>query len=169
MNIADKKILDVCSGGKMFWFNKNHADVLYLDNRTVKPIMVGKGRNARKFEVKPDAIADFKNLPIKNNKFKLVVFDPPHFTTLGKNSYMGIKYGILNKKTWKQDLKQGFSECFRVLKNDGILVFKWNEHDILLSEVLKLSPYRPLFGHPSGKTQKTHWVCFMKSKNNLIK
>lgn len=21
----------------------------------------------------------------------------------------------------------------------------------------------PLFGHPSGKAQKTHWVCFMKN------
>lgn len=31
-------------------------------------------------------------------------FDPPHLHKLGKESWMGKKYGILNP-TWKQDIK----------------------------------------------------------------
>ena len=29
----EKLILDACCGGKMFWYNKNHPSVLYVDNR----------------------------------------------------------------------------------------------------------------------------------------
>lgn len=94
--------------------------------------------------------------------FSLVVFDPPHFVSVGPKSYMGLKYGNLNKDTWQDDLRQGFAECFRVLRPNGTLIFKWNEHDIPLRQILSLTPVRPLFGHPSGKAQKTHWVCFMK-------
>ena len=160
--LSEKSILDACCGGKMFWFDKADPHVLFQDRRNVEPIIVGKGKNARKFECKPDVMADFRNMPYPDNHFKLVVFDPPHFTSLGDNSYMAVKYGKLDKSTWKDDIRKGFSECFRVLQEGGILIFKWNEHDIRLSEILKLTTYRPLFGHPSGKMQKTHWVCFMK-------
>lgn len=158
----NKKILDVCCGGRRFWFNKRHPDALYLDNRPMAPRSVGKGKNARIHECEPDMVMDFRKLDIPARSYKLVVFDPPHFTSLGETSYMAQKYGKLNLKTWREDLRQGFSECFRVLEKDGVLVFKWNEYDIRLSEVLHLTPYQPLFGHPSGKTQKTHWVVFMK-------
>jgi SAM-dependent methyltransferase len=165
-----KEILDACCGGKMFWFDKADPKVLFQDRRKVNPITVGKGKNARQFECSPDVIADFRDMPYPNNHFKLVVFDPPHFTSLGEKSYMAVKYGRLNKDTWRDDITKGFSECFRVLKKGGILIFKWNEHDIRLSEILKLTSHRPLFGHPSGKTQKTHWVCFMKhgEEKNII-
>jgi len=81
-----------------------------------------------------------------DNVFRLVVFDPPHLF-LGENSFMRASYGSLDKKTWKRDLKRGFSECFRVLKNEGILIFKCNECQIPLKEVLELTNYNPLFGH----------------------
>ncbi|WP_236886162.1 methyltransferase domain-containing protein [Elizabethkingia meningoseptica] len=119
-------ILDACCGGKMFWFNKSHPNVIFQDQRIVETIVVGSGKNARNFECNPDIVADFRNMPYPDNSFSLVVFDPPHFTSLGKNSYMAKKYGVLNKETWKEDIKNGFSECFRVLKDTGILVFKWN-------------------------------------------
>jgi len=89
------------------------------------------------------------------------VFDPPHLF-VGENSFMAQSYGRLNRKTWRNDIKSGFGECFRVLKKYGVLVFKWSECDIPLKEVLSLTSEKPLFGHPSGKAQKTHWVCFMK-------
>ncbi len=162
-SLSEKEILDACCGGKMFWHDKTNPHVLFQDRRRVKPIIVGKGKNARKFECDPDVVADFRNMPYPDNHFKLVVFDPPHLTSLGNNSYMAVKYGKLDKTTWKDDIRQGFSECFRVLKTDGFLIFKWNEYDIRLNEILKLTPYRPLFGHPSGKMQQTHWVCFMKA------
>lgn len=161
--LTGKTILDACCGGKMFWFNKADPQVLFQDKKRVSPILVGKDKNARVFECGPDLVADFRDMPYPDNYFKLVVFDPPHFTSLGEKSYMAIKYGKLNKNTWKEDIRKGFSECFRVLEMGGILIFKWNEHDIRLSEILKLTPHKPLFGHPSGKTQKTHWVCFMNA------
>lgn len=49
----------------------------------------------------------------------LVVFDPPHLNKLGKSSWMAKKYGVLGLD-WKEDLRRGFSECFRVLGPMGI-------------------------------------------------
>lgn len=74
-----------------------------------------------------------------------------------------IKYGFL-AKNWKNILSKGFKECFRVLKPGGFLIFKWNETDIKVSEILKLTPEKPVFGHISGKRSNTHWICFMKSE-----
>lgn len=158
-------ILDACCGGRMFWFDKNNPNVLFQDRRVVEPVMIGNDKNARVFECKPDVIADFRTMAYPDYSFKMVVFDPPHLTSVGKSSWLSQKYGSLDKNTWKEDLARGFSECFRVLKDEGILIFKWNEHDIKLKEVLNLSPYTPLFGHPSGKMMKTHWICFMKSSD----
>lgn len=74
---------------------------------------------------------------------------------------MGLKYGVLNE-TWQEDLKKGFSECFRVLEIGGTLIFKWNENQIKVSEILKLADKSPLIGHKSGKQQNTHWITFVK-------
>ena len=98
-----------------------------------------------------------------NDTFNLVVFDPPHLLKVGENAWLAKKYGKLNQNTWQEDLKQGFRECFRVLKPDGILIFKWNETDVTVSEILKLTTHEPLFGHKSGKLQKTHWIVFSKA------
>lgn len=148
----------------MFWFNKNNPDVLYVDNNPRPPRIVGSGKDARVRKCVPDKVMDFRNLDLPDETFSLVVFDPPHFTSLGEKSYTAQTYGRLDPKTWQDDLRRGFSECFRVLKSDGVLIFKWNEYDIRVSEILKLAPYPPLFGHPSGKAQKTHWLTFMKPK-----
>lgn len=61
-------------------------------------------------------------------------------------------------------LRRGFAECFRVLDDDGVLIFKWSEVQIPLKEILPLAPYPPLFGNRSGKNNNTHWLCFMKPK-----
>ena len=156
------KILDPCCGSRMFWFDKEHPDVVFGDNREFSDTLC----DGRKLEVNPDFLMDFRDIDWPDNSFKLVVFDPPHMKSLGKNSWMAKKYGVLGE-TWRDDLRKGFSECFRVLENDGILIFKWNEHDILVREVLELVDYKPLFGHKSGKLQKTHWITFMKSSQNL--
>lgn len=74
--------------------------------------------------------------------------------------YQQIKYGALYFD-WKDMLHRGFSECFRVLEPGGVLIFKWNETDIPVKEILKLTPVKPLFGNRSGKASKTHWICFM--------
>lgn len=158
--MKNKIILDVCCGGRMFWFDKKNENTLFIDNRIMPP---KKMTNGATLEVAPDRVMDFRNLDLPDNNFALVVFDPPHILKRGgKNSWMKDKYSELNKNTWRDDLRLGFAECFRVLKKNGVLVFKWSEFDIPLKDILALTPYCPLFGHKSGKQQKTHWICFLK-------
>lgn len=157
-----KKILDVCCGGRMFWFDKKNPNVLFVDREVRQPRIVGKGKHGRIRSCLPDKVMDFRKLELPDNQFSLVVFDPPHLSKLGENSYTAQTYGRLNPITWRNDLAKGFGECFRVLKPDGVLIFKWNEFEIPIKEVLELTSEKPLFGHISGKAQKTHWVTFMK-------
>lgn len=155
--MMDKKIMDVCCGSRMFWFDKQNPDVLFCDKRNENHVLC----DGRKLDVNPDVIMDFTDITFDDETFKLVVFDPPHMNKLGKNSWMAKKYGVLTG-AWKDDLRKGFSECFRVLEEGGVLIFKWNETQIKTSEILKLTEVKPLFGHISGKRSNTHWICFMK-------
>jgi SAM-dependent methyltransferase len=116
--------------------------------------------------VRPDVVGDFRALQFLDNTFALVVFDPPH-ATFGKSSVMAKTYGTLGGEDWHDLLRMGFSECFRVLKPGGVLVFKWCEWEIPVRDVLALTPEKPLFGHISGRRAQTHWVTFMKP-NDLI-
>ena len=152
-------ILDACCGNKMFWFNKKHPNTLYIDIRQKQKGLINQRPN---FDIKPDKIMDFRNLKFSNKSFKLVVWDPPHMKTLNKTSIMAKKYGCLNAQTWQWDLKKGFKECWRVLDDFGILIFKWSETEISKKEVLTLFPETPLFGHPTNSKSNTHWFCFMK-------
>lgn len=158
----EKKVLDVCCGGRTFYFDKENPLVVFHDIRVMQPEQVGKGKNVRTRKCLPDVVGDFRDLKFEDNSFEVVVFDPPHLKTLGDNSYMIKMYGRLDPITWKDDIRKGFSECFRVLKPNGVLIFKWNEYEIPLREILKLTDQQPLLGHPSGKQQKTHWVTFIK-------
>lgn len=156
------KIIDVCCGSKMFWFDKNNPDVIFNDIRSEEHELC----DGRKLCINPDTRMSFDNLNlIKDNSMKLVVFDPPHLTSLGENSWMAKKYGKL-LTGWESIISQGFNECFRVLEDSGILIFKWNETDIKTSEILRLTNVKPLFGHISGKRSNTHWICFMKNKTH---
>ena len=91
-----KSILDVCCGGRMFYFDKNDDRVNFCDIREEKYTLC----DGRSFEVAPDTVADFRNLPFEDESFYLVVFDPPHLVRLGRNSWMSKKYGKLNE-SWR--------------------------------------------------------------------
>lgn len=65
---------------------------------------------------------------------------------------------------WRDDIRKGFAECFRVLAPGGFLIFKWNETQITVGQILALTDQKPLFGHPSGKKGGTHWITFMKGE-----
>lgn len=157
--VGRKRILDPCCGGRMFWFDKAHPDVIFGDIRSEAHVLC----DGRVFEVKPDEVIDFTALPYEDGRFKLVVFDPPHLDNLGDSSWMAKKYGRLSKG-WKDYIAKGFSECFRVLDADGVLIFKWNEARITVREVLALTSHQPLFGHTTGNNGKTHWCVFMKPR-----
>lgn len=167
-------ILDACCGGKMFYFNKDDERVLFQDIREIETTLC----DGREFNVKPDVVGDFRSMEFGNETFSMVIFDPPHLLRNKEEStfesiyidkdkeptgWQQIKYGALGNQDWKETIKQGFSECFRVLKPNGFLIFKWNETNIGVSEILKLTPYKPILGHKSGKKSNTHWILFQKN------
>jgi hypothetical protein len=144
----------------MFWFDPKNQGVLFGDIRSEQHTLC----DGRALNINPDLNMDFRAIPFADSTFKLVVFDPPHLRKAGIRSWLGLKYGILGND-WEEDLRRGFSECFRVLENEGILIFKWNEVQIPVSQVLALTDQSPLFGHKSGKRSDTHWITFMKRSN----
>jgi len=150
-------ILDVCCGSRMFWFDRDNPSVVFCDSRQLDTTLC----DGRKLRVAPDVVADFTKLPFKDNSFDLVVFDPPHLRSLGDKSWMAKKYGKLGIG-WEEMIRGGFSECFRVLRGAGILIFKWNDTQIKLAEVISLAPQKPLFGNRSKNKNSTFWLCYMK-------
>jgi 23S rRNA G2069 N7-methylase RlmK/C1962 C5-methylase RlmI len=150
-----KVVLDMCCGSRMFYFNKDSPLVEFCDNRVLNNTLC----DGRKLEICPDTIADFRDLPFEDNSYHLIVFDPPHLLKAGEKSWLAQKYGVLNRDTWKEDIAKGFDEGMRVLKPFGVLIFKWNEDQIKLSEILKAITYEPIIGN---KRSKTHWLVFMK-------
>lgn len=150
------RVLDVCCGSRMFWFDKNHESTTYMDNR----ICYEELESGHVINVKPDIVGDFRKIPFEDDSFYHVVFDPPHLVRAGKNSWLAKKYGVLGKG-WKEDIGNGFKECMRVLKPNGTLVFKWNEDQIKLKDILATTEYKPLYGNKRGKT---HWIVFMKEE-----
>lgn len=145
----------------MFWFNRQDPRALAMDVRKGSEVAdTREGR--REIHITPDLVGDFRNMPFPDESFSLVVFDPPH-TFAGPKGWTAKKYGSLTTG-WKEDFRQGFLECFRVLRPLGTLVFKWNEHRVPVRTILSLTPEQPLFGQRCGTTAKTHWIVFMKSK-----
>ena len=55
---------------------------------------------------------------------------------------------------------------FDVLDAIKNLNLKWNESEIKASEVLSVIPFKPLFGHTTGRQSKTIWMCFMKREDD---
>ena len=151
------KILDPCCGSRMMHFDRQNQNVIFGDIRTESHILC----DGRSLEVAPDIEMDFRDMPFNDDQFNLVVFDPPHLIKAGNESWLALKYGKL-KENWREDIQKGFEECFRVLANGGVLIFKWNETQIKVSEILALTDQKPVFGHISGKRANTHWITFMK-------
>lgn len=149
-----ERVLDACCGSRMFYFDKNNPDVIFADCRELETTLC----DGRALAIKPDIKMDFRNMPYENNTFKVVVFDPPHLIHAGTGSWLAKKYGIL-PNDWPEYLKKGFEECMRVLETGGLLVFKWNEEQIKLSDVLKEFNKKPLLGDQRGKTR---WLIFIK-------
>jgi SAM-dependent methyltransferase len=156
-----KPVLDPASSMRSFYFNKTDERVVFGDIREDETHLLTNGQTIK---IKPDEVMDFRAIPYPDDTFQMVVFDPPHMLRLSEKSWMRKKYGVLDSENWRDDLTKGFAECFRVLKTNGTLIFKWNEVSIPLKEVLALTPpqCKPVLGHPSGKRMGTHWVLFLK-------
>lgn len=161
-------ILDVCCGSRMMWFDRDRSDVLFGDKRaevaTVSDRSHGKADGTRTITIAPDTLLDFRALPFADGAFRLVAFDPPHLVRAGARGWMSTKYGKLSDD-WRDDLRRGFAECFRVLEPYGVLVFKWAETQVPLRDVLALAERRPLFGNTAGRKNGTHWMVFMNTQD----
>jgi hypothetical protein len=147
----------------MFWFDRSDPRAVFADNRSqTHQLRDASSRGgSRTLTVNPDVVSDFTSLPWLDGTFALVVFDPPHLVRAGRNGWQAKKYGKL-EGDWREMLRRGFAECFRVLKTEGTLIFKWSEHEVPVSQILALTPERPLIGQRCGKTAKTHWIVFLK-------
>ena len=152
-------ILDPASSMRSFYFDKKDDRVVFGDIREKETHLL---TNNQTIHIEPDEVMDFRAIPYPDETYQCVIFDPPHLLNLSEKSWMRKKYGVLDKETWQDDLTKGFAECFRVLKTNGTLIFKWNETSIPLKDILKLTEQKPVLGHPSGKRMGTHWVLFIK-------
>ena len=66
---SELSILDPCCGSRMFWFNKDHPDVLFGDCRTENHTLC----DGRPLIIAPDQEMDFKALPFDDGSFNVVV------------------------------------------------------------------------------------------------
>lgn len=162
--MTTKKILDVTCGARTIWFDKQHPAAVYCDARE-EEFHAAWNNSERKCIIHPDIQCDFTNLPFPDATFSLVVFDPPHLQSVSENAWLCKKYGKLDEN-WPQMLHDGYRECMRVLKPDGVLIFKWAETQIPAEKVWAAIGEKPLFGHHSGKKSKTFWGCYMKLEEN---
>jgi hypothetical protein len=160
-----KLILDPASSTRSFYFDKKDDRVLFGDIREKETHLL---TNNQTIHIEPDEVMDFRDIPYPDESFQCVIFDPPHRIKLKVESDFIKKYGSLERESWQEDISKGFAECFRVLKVNGTLIFKWSEVSIPLREVLKITPYKPVLGHPSGKRMGTHWVLFIKTEEDML-
>ena len=154
----DEMILDACCGGRHFWFDKNHPNTVYMDIRQVEPGAISLQPN---WSVQPDIIGDYRDMPFEDESFRLVVWDIPHKLKPDKG-LITMKYGSLGSG-WKEDISQGFNEIMRVLKDEGVLIFKYADLDVKVSDMLSLFTIQPLFGTVTKKgVNNTYFFTFMK-------
>lgn len=164
------RILDATAGTRSIWYQKKCPFAVFMDKRSERVEIQYKGnggRGKKTCTIKPDIIADWtKPLPFDPESFDMVLFDPPHLLKDKDRPYciMNYMYGHLDKNSWRSDLRAGIRNLFSVLKDEGVFIFKWSERDISLDQVLKLFPYRPLFGTRTGQRNSTHWIVFVKHR-----
>lgn len=156
------RILDVCCGSKMFWYDKHEPHTTYMDIRKAVYTAMDRGHE-RRIEISPEVQADWKHIPFDAETFDLVVFDPPHLVRAGKTSWLAKKYGTIDLMGWPHEFHCAFREIMRVLKPTGTMIFKWNEDQIPISKVFEAFGQQPILGDMKSKTK---WSVFIKDKDD---
>ena len=100
----------------------------YKNGKVLDPIF--------KFDINPqvDGVVkcDCRDLPIEDSSVECVMFDPPFLATTGKslrssgdNNKINKRFGVFdNEKELHQFYCDSMKEFYRILKDDGILIFK---------------------------------------------
>ena len=116
-----------------------------------------------KFDINPqteDTIkADARSLPLDDNSVNCIMFDPPFLATTGKsitandnNNFINKRFGVFpNEKELHQFYIDSMKEFYRILKDDGILIFKCQDkissskqylsHVFIVNEAIKIGYY----------------------------
>jgi len=163
-----RTVLDATTGGKHIWHGdmKDSDRVVFVDRRSVP---AGEIEQQPNWSVQPNIQADYRSLPFADNTFDLICFDPPHrVSDGGMETISGIietKYGALHAESWQADLRDGFTELYRTLREGGVLTMKWNDAMRDDESVLNQLPETPLYGTNTAKQNTdTSWWVFHKRR-----
>lgn len=161
----DPEILDACCGGRMWWWDKNHPLALYMDIHQAEKGSAlkfdgGKRNSSPGWSCEPDILASFTDMPFDDESFQMVVFDPPHnVRPSGPRGVNGLMYGALHPDNEQEVLRSAFSECWRVLRPGGSLIFKWAGD---IKRVKPHFPATPIVGTRVPRGLTTWWLTFYK-------
>ena len=153
----EKWILDACCGGRHIWIDKENENTVFMDIRSLPSGTIELQPN---WKCEPDVIGSYLEMPFTDESFRLLIWDIPHAISL--SGIIGTKYGELGEK-WREELPIGFRECMRVLKSQGILIFKFNDLNISFRTVLELFDKKPIGFTPTKKgVNNTAFFVFIK-------
>ncbi len=160
----DKFILDACCGGRHMWRDKNNKNTVYMDIRQVEKGTIELQPN---WSVQPDVIGDYRDMPFDDEAFRYVIWDIPH-KIKHDNGIITMKYGYLGE-SWQHDLTVAFVEIMRVLKPQGMLIFKFNDLAIPFNEIRKCFPMQEIGFTPTKKgVNTTAFWCYIKPSKEAI-
>lgn len=116
-----------------------------------------------KFDISPQLdevqYGDSRNIPLENESIDCEMFDPPFLATTGKslnkndeNNIINKRFGVYpNEKELHQFYIDSLRESYRILKADGILIFKCQDkisssrqymsHCFIMNEAVKIGFY----------------------------
>lgn len=159
------------------WDIKEDEHILWID---IEP----------ELSVKPDKILDCTKTGFPDKQFMIIFFDPPHSFGRTKNTGMhqtpsyevqrqkwnsvGSYYGFDKFKTKTALLgfiNRSQKEFYRVLRDNGVLWFKWSEIHASLDSILpifrnwKLMMKFEVAFQGLLKGDRTWWSMFMKKQN----
>lgn len=158
-----------------------------------------------KFDINPQTndtvYADARTLPLDNESINCLMFDPPFLATTGKsitednnNNYINKRFGVFpDEQSLHQFYVDSMKEFHRVLKNNGILIFKCQDkissskqylsHVFIINEAIKLGYYpkdlfillakNRLVADWQAKNQKnarkyhSYFIVFQKCSKNI--
>lgn len=150
------RILDATAGSRAVWFDKTYKDATYLD-------LVD-----RRFP--GNELGDCRHTRFPAGHFDLVVFDPPHMN-VGPNSEMAKSYGHFTTYQIRDLVRDAFAEFHRILRPDGLVAFKWADHDIRLDSILApVVGFDRLVGVPTAQRTKhssvTYWILLRRTETD---